>query len=115
MESQPQNPEFRNNPENFHPSRIGPDKQLLVRKIVIIFEYISVNNETFEYPQHVLVENYENKFSISHSSLEVSGLQIRVHIGNYFLNFSSETYVVGTQKNRLNETVLLSTQNTCLN
>ena len=35
---------------------------------------------------------------------------------NYFLNFSSKTYVVGTQKNRLNETVetvLLSTQNIC--
>ena len=26
--------------------------------------------------------------------------------------FSTKTYVVGTQKNRLNETVLLSTQNT---
>ena len=34
---------------------------------------------------------------------------------NYFLYFSSKTYVVGTQKNRLKETVLLSTQNTCLN
>ena len=49
---------------------------------------------------------------------------------NYFLYFSSKTHVVGTQKNhlnetvllstgtqknRLNETVLLSTQNTCLN
>ena len=33
---------------------------------------------------------------------------------NYFLFFSSKTYVVGTQKNCLNETVLLSTQNTCL-
>ena len=31
------------------------------------------------------------------------------------LYFSSKKYVVGTQKNRLNETVLLSTQNTCLN
>ena len=29
--------------------------------------------------------------------------------------FSTKTYVVGTQKNRLNETVLLSTQNTCKN
>ena len=28
--------------------------------------------------------------------------------------FSSKTHVVGTQKNRLNETVLLSTQNICL-
>ena len=36
-------------------------------------------------------------------------------LGNCFLYFSSKTYVVGTQKNRLNETVLLSTQNTCLN
>ena len=34
---------------------------------------------------------------------------------NYFLYLSSKTYAVGTQKNRLNETVLLSTQNTCLN
>ena len=31
---------------------------------------------------------------------------------NYFLYFSSKTYVLDTQKNRLNETVLLSTQNT---
>ena len=28
--------------------------------------------------------------------------------------FATKTYVVGTQKNRLNETVILSTQNTCL-
>ena len=28
-------------------------------------------------------------------------------------NFSSKRYVVGTQKNRLNEMVLLSTQNIC--
>ena len=34
---------------------------------------------------------------------------------NYFAYFSTETCVVGTQKNRLDETVLLGTQNTCLN
>ena len=34
---------------------------------------------------------------------------------NYFSYFSTKTYVVGTQKNRLNNTVLLSTQNACLN
>ena len=34
---------------------------------------------------------------------------------NYFLYFSSKTYVVGTQKNHLIETVPLSTLNTCLN
>ena len=32
---------------------------------------------------------------------------------NYFSYFSTKTYVVGTQNNRLNETVLLSTHNTC--
>ena len=31
----------------------------------------------------------------------------------YFSYFSTKTYVVGTQKNRLNETVLLNTQNIC--
>ena len=30
---------------------------------------------------------------------------------NFFCYFSTETYVVGTQKNRLNGTVLFSTQN----
>ena len=30
---------------------------------------------------------------------------------NYFSYFSTKTYVVGTQKTRLNETVLLSTKN----
>ena len=33
---------------------------------------------------------------------------------NYFSYFSTKTYVVGTQKNRLIETVLLSTQNIML-
>ena len=33
----------------------------------------------------------------------------------WFSYFSIKTYVVGTQKNRLNETILLSTQNKCLN
>ena len=47
--------------------------------------------------------------------INIAGLQIRVRIGKLFLYFSSKTYVVGTQKNRLNERVLLSTQNTCLN
>ena len=38
-----------------------------------------------------------------------------VLLENYFLYFSSKTYVVCTQKNRLNETILLSTQIKCLN
>ena len=39
-------------------------------------------------------------------SIEHPGLQIRVcNFENYFLYFSSKIYVVGTQMNRLNETV----------
>ena len=34
---------------------------------------------------------------------------------NYFSYFLAKTYVVGTQKNCLHETVLLSTQNKCFN
>ena len=34
---------------------------------------------------------------------------------NIIFLFLNKTYVVDTQKNRLNETVLLSTQNMCLN
>ena len=33
----------------------------------------------------------------------------------FFLFLNQHTYVVGTQKNSPNETILLSTQNTCLN
>ena len=42
----------------------------------------------------------------------VTGLQIRVCTLKLISYFSSQAYVVGTQKNRLNETVLLSTHNT---
>ena len=41
--------------------------------------------------------------------LKSSGLQIRVRLDTYFSCFSPEAYVVGTRKNRLIETVLLST------
>ena len=37
--------------------------------------------------------------------------KIRVHTKKYLSYFSTKTYIVGTQKNRLNETILLSTQN----
>ena len=37
---------------------------------------------------------------------------VMVCLSSYFL---TKIYVVGAQNNRLNETVLLSTQNTCLN
>ena len=36
---------------------------------------------------------------------------LRVRTKNIFFYFSTKTYVVGTQNNRLNETVPFSTQN----
>ena len=44
-----------------------------------------------------------------------AGPQIRVSNEKLFSYFSTKTYVVGAQKNRLTDTVLLSTLNTCLN
>ena len=42
--------------------------------------------------------------------------QIRVClIENYLSQFSTKTYAMGTQNNRLGETVLLSSPNTCIN
>ena len=43
----------------------------------------------------------------------VASLQIRGCDQKYFSYISTETYVVGTQKNRLSEMVLLSTLNIC--
>ena len=42
-----------------------------------------------------------------------AGLSLRVCTRKIIFYFSTKTYVVGTQKNRLNETVFLSTQNIC--
>ena len=57
----------------------------------------------------------EEKMSLtSHLSLR-KALQKQRVIENLFFYFSTKTYVVGTQKIRLNETDLLSTPNKCLN
>ena len=53
--------------------------------------------------------------SVDESSPRNVGKFSRLPIENSFPYSSNKTYVVGAQKNRLNETVLLSTQNTCLN
>ena len=54
--------------------------------------------------------------AVYNTAIIYSGIQIRAPVGKSFSPFNShpKTYVVGTQKNRLNETVLSSTQNTFL-
>ena len=54
--------------------------------------------------------------SIKSRSLHETGLQLHVRVRNeklFFSYFSPKIYAVGTQNNRLNETVLLSTENIC--
>ena len=46
-------------------------------------------------------------------SFIVSDLQLRVHTKKLIFLFLNQTYVVGTQKNHLNEAVILSTRNIC--
>ena len=51
MESQPQNPEFRINPENSHPcgihkQNLGPDKQNFRPKIIVIIFLSIIHNIT---------------------------------------------------------------------
>ena len=61
MESQPQNPEFRNNPENFHPwVKILFNILSLFRKMSVIPDAINVK---FHYVSflHILINNFINK------------------------------------------------------
>ena len=53
--------------------------------------------------------------SVNKRKLTSADTQIRVCNWILYFYFSTKTYVVGSQKNCLDETVLLSTQTTCLN
>ena len=69
---------------------------------------------------HLFSENksssVKSKSEKEKGKLSVSpGLQIRVRTRKLFSYFTTKTYVVGTQKNRVIETYLLSTQNKCFN
>ena len=49
-----------------------------------------------------------------HSTYLQSSMHLdKTAIKNQFSYFSTKTYILDNQKNHLNETVLLSTQNTC--
>ena len=51
-----------------------------------------------------------NKYSLTYSLGQAFSLRVRKITEKKMSYFSIKTYVVGTQKNRHNETVLLSTQ-----
>ena len=84
-----------------------------------MMSYIIVPN--VHYVQIMILKGQRNIFSdlilqqnlCCRHSFEVSpGLRIRVHIGKLFSLFLIQNICCGYSKNRLNETVLLSTQNT---
>ena len=66
-------------------------------------------------PEHLLItDTISTKISCTCPYTYASPLVKSVYQKNIFSYFSTkQSYVVGTQKNRLNETVLLSTQNIC--
>ena len=96
-------------------------QNVLIRRVFFIqYEFLqTVSISTKASVFHVNIRTVERCYFLCLSTdglVNTARLQIRVRMGeNYFLYFSSKTHVVGNQKKRLNETVLLSTQNTCLN
>ena len=58
---------------------------------------------------------YVKRTSLARCFFRVPGLQIREHTGKLFSYYSTKHMLWVLKKNRLNETVLLSTQNTCFN
>ena len=68
----------------------------------------------YDMQEHVLIKpcNVLQARVKSNEKVE-TGLLLRVGNIKIFFYFSTKTYVVGTQKNHLDETVLLSTQNLC--
>ena len=77
-----------------------------------------------EYAQHMfLLRNKKNNFPLRSLKWNIkTEIPVKRYVctqdlecvtEKYFSYFSTKTYVVFTQKNRLNETVLLSTKNIC--
>ena len=86
-------------------------KKNIFQKMFIISNLVTLNTESLKtYSKSALfVETFFNQKLNDNQDFSKECVPKK---NSYF---STKTYVVGTQKNRLNETVLLSTQNTCLN
>ena len=75
----------------------------------------NMQHNTTSITEENVIKMNDNKHIAPDKSDSHTGLQIRAHTEKIFFYFSTKTYIVGTQENRLNGTVLLSTQNACLN
>ena len=67
------------------------------------------------YPQIIFSAEIKELSEFSPQNISLSGPETGEQAikSNFFSFFPIKTYVVGTQKNRLIETVLLGTQNMC--
>ena len=79
-------------------------------KIRIFVDGLVCYNAIKEYEDTVKLQNGIDRLK---ARVRNPGLKLRVRNENLTSYFSTKTYVVGTQKNRLIETVRLSTQNMC--
>ena len=72
-------------------------------------------NSTHEMWKELIVEHHKTLpfDGLWIVSVTFTRLQFRVPTRKIIFLFLDQTYVVGTQKNRLNETVLLGTSNIC--
>ena len=99
------------------PNPEDPDEALHIIKIcTIVFHVRKIKHLQ---PNFFLSKTYAGQKVTGYAKVLFDlqeGLQIKVHNQELiFLFFNKKTHVVGTQKNRLTETVLLSTPNRCLN
>ena len=70
------------------------------------------------YGKNKICLNNKPKFTLTYFNIikEINQVSaVGPLVKNYYSYISTKTYVVGFQKSRLHKTVLLSTQNTCLN
>ena len=79
MESQPQNPEFRNNPENFHPCL----KCMFMLFNILLYSQINISLWTnFIFTDHLSIwlVNYRSFYSRLSNLLGTAILQLLAHI-----------------------------------
>ena len=99
-------------PEDFESTRLdynqAPDKSAYWKIIFLIFQ-----------PKHTVDKSIDfllNPFCIKLVTIHLSACNFAIVYLYKEMKFKpTKTYVIGTQKNRLNEMILLSIQNTCLN
>ena len=93
-------------------NRVGSDQLPSSSKPDLGLHCFQMSVYNFESPMHCVLRSLNMVYEqIQHKKCSILRTLVKsAYPKRYFSYFSANTYVVGTQKNRLNETVLLSTQ-----